>query len=87
MIDRWYEAALTAQGQDRSMAVAALGGIVKGYGETRHRTTSRLMQILDYLERSPDSDSCTIASFHMAAMNPDAAFDPSAVLRPSPEPA
>lgn len=87
MIDRWYEAALAAQGQDRSMAIAALGGIVKGYGDTRHRTTSRLMQILDYLERSPDSESCAIASLHMAAMNPDAAFDTSAVLRPGPEPA
>ena len=27
------------------MAIATLGGMVKGYGETRHRTTSRLMQI------------------------------------------
>jgi len=62
------------------MAIAALGGLVKGYGETRHRTTSRLMHILDYLERSPDSDACTITSLYTAAMNPDAAFDPSVVL-------
>ena len=80
MIDRWYGATLAAQGHDRSMAIAALGGLVKGYGETRHRTTSRLMHILDYLERSPDSDACTITSLYTAAMNPDAAFDPSVVL-------
>ncbi len=80
MIDRWYGATLAAKGYDRSMAIAALGGLVKGYGETRHRTTSRLMHILDYLERSPDSDACTITSLYTAAMNPDAAFDPSVVL-------
>ena len=62
MIDRWYDAVLSADEHDMAMAIAALGGMVKGYGETRYRTTSRLMQILDYVEHSPDSDPSAITA-------------------------
>ena len=75
MIDRWYDAVLSAQGGEEAMAIASLGGMVKGYGETRYRTTSRLMLILEYLERSPDSDARTIRFLHDKAMEPDSSFE------------
>ena len=87
MIDRWYDAVLSAKAQDAAMAIAALGGLVKGYGETRHRTTSRLMQILDYLEQSPESDAGTVASLHIAAMAPDSNFQIGDMTQLDPEPA
>jgi indolepyruvate ferredoxin oxidoreductase beta subunit len=87
MIDRWYDAVLSAKAQDAAMAIAALGGLVKGYGETRHRTTSRLMQILDYLEQSPESDAGTVASLHIAAMAPDSDFQIGDMTQLDPEPA
>ena len=87
MIDRWYDAVLAAEGHERALAIAALGGMVKGYGETRHRTTSRLMQILDYLEQSPEIDGATIAAFHSAAMTPDSKFEIERVAVLHPEPA
>ena len=59
--------------------------MVKGYGETRHRTTSRLMQILNYLEQSPESDADTIASLHLAAMTPDSKFEIDDITLPDPE--
>jgi indolepyruvate ferredoxin oxidoreductase beta subunit len=80
MIDRWYEAVLSAKEHDMAMSIAMLGGLVKGYGETRHRTTSRLMQILDYLERSPNSDPSAITSLYSAAMEPGSSFEPGATV-------
>lgn len=87
MIDRWYDAVLSADEHDMAMVIAALGGMVKGYGETRYRTTSRLMQILDYLEHSCDSDPSTITSLHLAAMEPDSDFEPGEVVPSNLEPA
>ena len=87
MIDRWYDAVLSADEHDMAMVIAALGGMVKGYGETRYRTTSRLMQILDYLEHSCDSDPFTITSLHLAAMEPDSDFEPGEVVPSNLEPA
>ena len=87
MIDKWYDAVLSAKTQDAALAIAALGSMVKGYGETRHRTTSRLMQILDYLEQSLESDAGTIASLHLAAMAPDSNFQIGDMTQLDPEPA
>ena len=87
MIDRWYDAVLAAEGHERALAIAALGGMVKGYGETRDRTTSRLMQILDYLEQSPEIGGATIAALHSAAMTPDSKFEIERVAVLHPEPA
>ena len=87
MIDRWYDAVLSAKTHDTALAIAALGGMVKGYGETRHRTTSRLMQILDYCEQSSETDVGTIASLHLAAMTPDSKFEIDDITLPDPEPA
>ncbi len=56
------------------MAIAALGGMVKGYGDTRYRTTSRLMDILDYLDTAPDVNAEKISELHSAAMTPEAPF-------------
>ena len=85
MIERWYNAVLSADGQDMAIAIAALGGMVKGYGETRYRTTSRLMRILDYLEHSCGSDPSTVAALHLAAMEPDSNFEPGDVVPSNPE--
>jgi indolepyruvate ferredoxin oxidoreductase beta subunit len=87
MIDRWYEAVLSAGEHDMAMAIATLGGMVKGYGETRYRTTSRLMQILDYVEHSPDSDPSAITALQIAAMEPESNFEPGRAGPSSPEPA
>ena len=75
MIDRWLQTVLTAEGQEQGRAIAELGGMVKGYGDTRYRTTSRLMTILDYLDTTPDADADTIAALHVAAMAPDSQFE------------
>jgi len=85
MRDRWYDAVLSAGTHDTALAIAALGGLVKGYGETRHRTTSRLMQILDYLEQSQESDADTISSLHLAAMAPDSRFEIGDITLRTPE--
>ena len=74
MIERWFEGVLTAEEHAQAMAIAALGGMVKGYGDTRYRTTSRLMAILDYLDTTPDVNAEKIAELHSAAMTPDAPF-------------
>ena len=87
MIDRWYEAVLSADEHDMAMAIAALGGMVKGYGETRYRTTSRLMQILDYVEHSSDNDPSAITALQIAAMEPESNFEPGHTVSSSPEPA
>ena len=75
MIERWFEKVLTSCDQAKSRAVAELGGMVKGYGDTRYRTTSRLMTILDYLDTAPDADAGSIAALHAAAMAPDSSFE------------
>ena len=75
MIDRWFERVLAAEGQEQSRAIAKLGGMVKGYGDTRYRTTSRLMAILDYLDTAPDADAAMVSALHSAAMAPDSHFE------------
>ncbi len=75
MIERWFEKVLTSCDQAKSRAVAELGGMVKGYGDTRYRTTSRLMTILDYLDTAPDADAGSIAAPHAAALAPDSSFE------------
>jgi len=87
MIDRWYDAVLSADEHDMAMAIATLGRLVKGYGETRHRTTSRLMQILDYVEHAPDSDSSKIIALQLEAMEPESNFDTGHAVSSNPEPA
>ena len=75
MIDRWLQRVLTAEGQEQGRAIAELGGMVKGYGDTRYRTTSRLMTILDYLDMTPEADAAMISALHIAAMAPDSPFE------------
>jgi indolepyruvate ferredoxin oxidoreductase beta subunit len=87
MIDRWYDAVLSADEHGMAMAIAALGGMVKGYGETRHRTSSRLMQILDYVEHSSDNDPSAITALQLVAMEPESNFEPGHTVSSSPEPA
>lgn len=47
MIDRWLKALHAADNPELAQALADCGRMVKGYGATRHRTTTRLMAIVD----------------------------------------
>ncbi len=70
MIDRWFEAVFT-QSQSHSATARALadcGRMVKGYGATRQRTTSRLMAIVDAVESGVAFDADAVRRLHDAAM-------------------
>jgi hypothetical protein len=45
--------------------------MVKGYGATRSRTTSRLMAIIDLLERGAVSNAQQLLALYQAAMSGD----------------
>lgn len=77
MIERWFSAVLTAQSLDVARAIADCGGMIKGYGATRHRTTSRLMVILESVEVQEVVTADFIRLAQKAAMSGEdsAAFD------------
>jgi indolepyruvate ferredoxin oxidoreductase beta subunit len=77
MIERWFSAVLTAQSLDVARAIADCGGMIKGYGATRHRTTSRLMVILESVEVQEVVTADFIRLAKEAAMSGEdsAAFD------------
>ncbi len=68
MIDRGFQAVCRTATQDHARAVADLGGMVKGYGATRHRTTTRLMAILDAVERGQADTAQRVRALQGAAM-------------------
>jgi indolepyruvate ferredoxin oxidoreductase beta subunit len=71
MINRWYQCVLSVAGTERALVVAQSGGLVKGYGETRHRTSTRLMSILDCIEQNADITAQSIRTLLRLAMEPD----------------
>ena len=71
MINRWYQCVLSVAGTERALVVAQSGGLVKGYGETRHRTSTRLMSILDCIEQNADIPAQSIRTLLRLAMEPD----------------
>ena len=70
MIRRWLDATVEALGDDheRALALARCGRLIKGYGETRHRTSSQLMAIVD---RAADLPPANIKSLRDAALEDD----------------
>lgn len=68
MIDSWYRNVTAIADYDTALALASCGRMVKGYGATRSRTTSRLMAIIDLLERGAVSNAQQILSLYQAAM-------------------
>ena len=71
MIQRWLSSvidALAKKDSVRALALAKCGRLVKGYGETRHRTTSQLMEIVD---KGANLPSERIESLQYAALDDD----------------
>jgi len=71
MIQRWLSSvknALAKKDSVRALALARCGRLVKGYGETRHRTTSQLMDIVD---KGASLPSERIESLKYAALDDD----------------
>ena len=71
MIHRWLSSvrdALAEKDSVRALAFARCGRLVKGYGETRHRTTSQLMNIVD---KGAGLSSEKIESLKDAALDDD----------------
>ena len=77
MIERWFSAVLEAQSIDVAKAIADCGGMVKGYGATRHRTTSRLLVIVDSVKAQNMVTAESIRRAQKAAMSGEdsTAFD------------
>lgn len=74
MIETWSAAVLSAAAADQQAAIALAesGRMVKGYGDTRHRTTSRLLRIVtEYSSRRLSADE--IITLREAAMLDDTA--------------
>ncbi len=71
MIHRWLDSIVEALGDDhdRALALARCGRLIKGYGDTRHRTSSQLMAIVDRADRLPTAN---IKSLRDAALEDDA---------------
>ncbi|MDA8827496.1 indolepyruvate oxidoreductase subunit beta family protein [Luminiphilus sp.] len=88
MIEVWFSAVLAAQSYDVAKAIADCGGMVKGYGATRHRTTSRLLVILESVKTMAVVDADFIRRAHKAAMAGEDAAEFDDVMRnqPSAEP-
>ena len=70
MIRRWLDSIVEALGDDheRALALARCGRLIKGYGETRQRTSSQLMAIVD---RAADLPPANIKSLRDAALEDD----------------
>jgi indolepyruvate ferredoxin oxidoreductase beta subunit len=73
MINRWLGAVahLAATDTDAARALAHCGGLVKGYGDTRARTTGQLMSILEKLESSVSVSAQQISDLRDAAQIDD----------------
>ena len=72
MIDRWFEAIRDASTSEVALALAECGRLVKGYGATRHRTTTHLLGILDVVSTRPSISATNIHTLQQAAMSPEA---------------
>ncbi len=68
MIDRWFRAIHQSDDLTVARALADCGRMVKGYGATRHRTTTRLGLIVDAVVRGDVTDAQSIKQLFSAAM-------------------
>jgi indolepyruvate ferredoxin oxidoreductase beta subunit len=84
MIERWFSAVLAAQSYEVAKAIADCGGMVKGYGATRHRTTSRLLVILDAVRRMDEVEADFIRQAFKTAMSGEDSAEFDEVIRNAP---
>ena len=84
MIERWFSAVLAAQSYEVAKAIADCGGTVKGYGATRHRTTSRLLVILDAVRRMGEVEADFIRQAFKTAMSGEDSAEFDEVIRNTP---
>jgi indolepyruvate ferredoxin oxidoreductase beta subunit len=68
MITAWLDAIRNAPDPEVARALVDCGGMVKGYGSTRHRTTSRLMLIVDKVAAGKATTAHAIHDLRIAAM-------------------
>ena len=68
MINAWLDAILTAGDPALARELVECGRMVKGYGSTRHRTTTRLMRIVDGVKSSEIVSAETVSQLRSAAM-------------------
>ncbi len=74
MIDRWLLAVRTATQRDPELAleIALCGRLVKGYGDTRARTTAQMLEILDRVEQDGTVSAPVVRSLRTSALGDDA---------------
>ncbi|MFK7730330.1 MAG: indolepyruvate oxidoreductase subunit beta family protein [Pseudomonadales bacterium] len=73
MINSWLDAIKAAAKRDVRVAIeiAKCGRLVKGYGDTRHRTSEQTQQIVDHANRTQTSNPDEIAQLLAAALADD----------------
>ena len=73
MFQRWLRAVLqtAASDSEAARALAGCGDLIKGYGDTRVRTSGQLMQILDQVESNTAVSAEQIAGWRRAALVDD----------------
>lgn len=73
LISRWLDAVKDAAKLDPSLAqeLAECGRLIKGYGDTRHRTSDQLSNILQKHEQNSAHSASVVASWRDAALKDD----------------
>ena len=80
-IDRWLAAIISAEDRNTARALAECGRLVKGYGDTRFRTSSQMGDILDRVESS-DPGADKIIQLLNAALSDDEGETFAVALQP-----
>lgn len=73
MINRWLAAVKAAAATDAALAreIVELGRLVKGYGDTRHRTTGQVTAMLERLEQGDARSAEDVRQWREAALADD----------------
>ncbi len=73
MINSWLDAIKAAAVRDGRVAaeIAKCGRLVKGYGDTRHRTSEQAQQIIQHVNRTQTSNPDDVAQLLTAALADD----------------
>lgn len=68
---RWFSAVESAANLALAREIAACGGLIKGYGDTRQRTTTQLSVILNRVDADPAIAASAISALCAAALADD----------------
>jgi indolepyruvate ferredoxin oxidoreductase beta subunit len=92
LIGRWLQALKSAaartgdDGQALALELAECGRLVKGYGDTRARTSGQVQAMLERIEQQPDRvDADTVAQWRSAALADDENKAFAAVMAQAPQ--